>query len=262
MCKGNAGPGYGSRPPAFGSPGHFAGSGFSGLAKHTPTYRGQFGAPQTGGNSVGAPQQNFWGSNWTGPGYGTRPPTGQGHFAGSGFSGLAGQTPTYRGQFGNPTAGTSVPRQNVQTGTGPFGNPLYGGQGYNVNSDMTTGYNYRPINQVAPPPAAQPAANTPTPAPQATPQTSAPLPQVRTQIIGGGADMYRDASPAELNRQGKLKAPYQSGVWANPTQAPLPSAQLGTVPTKAAPLKDSQISPELLAARQKSRAMARALRNG
>lgn len=241
MCKGNAGPGYGPRPPAFGSPGHFAGSGFSGLTKHTPTYRGQFGAPQTGGNSVGAPQQNFWGSNWTGPGYGSRPPTGQGHFAGSGFSGLAGQTPTYRGQFGNPNAGV---------------NPMQGWQGGNWQGGANM-YSGTPQSSTQPAQTVTPQAVTP-----AVTAPAAPLPQVRTQIIGGGADMYRDASPAELNRQGKLKAQYQNGVWAEPTQAPLPSAQPGTVAAKKTPLTDAQLSPEILAARKKSRTLARALRNG
>ena len=170
---------------------------------------------------------------------------------GGAFSGLATKTPTLQGQFpANPTQGYTPP--NYSQGFVPQGvNPMQGwtspfsvtGQSGNVAQgfQQPANQNGNTVNtgsQLANA-ATTPAATT-TSAPSAmgagptntgnqnAAATAATVnnaqtqygvggatnaPQVRTGIVTGGADIYRDALASELKKSGGLKTKYLNGVW-------------------------------------------------
>ena len=137
-------------------------------------------------------------------------------------------------------------------------NPMQGWYGV-PGAPVQAGFQGQPW--AAPIPSAmQPGTAPATPPPVVKPAAAKTVqtPQVRSQIVTGGRDIYRDASPAETTRFGTVRPMYRSGAYATPTPDKLPSAQSGVV--AKTPPKDSELSPARLAARQKSRMLARQLR--
>ena len=143
------------------------------------------------------------------------------------IQGLNTAQPTYSGSFGQPKA---VPQQTMaapqQTGVGPFGNPLYGSAGWNAYGnqgyDRPAGYAGalpQNTNAAATTPAtpATTAATTAANAAVATAAKPVPTqaqkdafiaahtPQIRTGIVSGGKDVYRDALATELKKDNPYK---------------------------------------------------------
>ena len=129
-----------------------------------------------------------------------------------GSAGLTGTT--YRGPGLGANYGAPIGQRNPQSGSPmqqgivPMGvNPMQGWYG-NFGGNMAQGWQGQPQTpapqpQVAP---TAPAPVTPPAQPQAAKaQSNEPGPQVRTQIVTGGRDIYRDALASELNKRGQIR---------------------------------------------------------
>ena len=128
------------------------------------------------------------------------------------MQGLNTVQPTYSGSFGQPK-----PQGQAQTGVGPFGNPLYGSAGWNAYGnqgyDRPAGYagalpqNTNAAATTAATPATTAATTAAAPVPTQAKKdafTAANTPQVRTGIVTGGKDVYRNALASELKNPYKL----------------------------------------------------------
>ena len=126
-------------------------------------------------------------------------------------AGPGGKPPPINGP-GSLIQGSPQPQRAAPqlTGYGPFGNPLFGA-GYSGAPIPGYGGAQPPMAAPAAPAAPRPAASAPRPV--AAQPKAAPAPQVRTQVVTGGKDLYRQALASELTKRGNLKTPYVNGVW-------------------------------------------------